>query len=463
MNRIRTIILGIILFIAIPVVITASTIWMGYEVYHSDKIGDFWGISDEDIQKVTNPGAVYNISDLSGYSAYISNRTELIGKNMKDSFYWYNKSRLGYVKLIKVKPGQEISFLFSAEKYVYCAEYDKDFKLLVDGSWLTTGDKHTLNGKTEWIMMVFRNATGDLSAGAGQNDEIKVADIQNLTHKYLILEPFTYTFNLNGGSYKGSSNSFTMKRLGVTSMTLPIPTRTGYAFAGWKAGDGQIYSGAIPVEYNQTLFGHASLDAVWSEVLPSSITLNKSDIVLEENSDESVQLTATISPQNALNKTITWSSSDTSVATVTGLGVVKPHKPGKAVITARSANGITGSCIVYVMGFQISLPEYCALDECYEIKVEVFYNGSSNSEGRKRILLNTDNSVELVRVGDEDITCKVLCETAAQYGGNYNRMENNCIVDTMESVSVFYRLKAEKEPTKNGDYEGKITFNVSVK
>lgn len=458
----KYIFISILFFIAIPFIITASAAWNGHEVYYPDRSGDLWGIKEDSIEKVTNPGAVYNISDLSSYSAYISNRTELIGNSMDKSFYWYNKSRLGYIKLIKVTPGQEISFLFSAEKYVYCAEYSGDYKLLVDGSWLTTGDAFKLNSKTEWIMLVFRNATGDLSAGAGQSDEIKVSDIANLTHKYLILQPFTYTFNLNGGSYNGSTNSFTRERLGVTKMTLPIPKKEGYVFTGWKASDGRVYEATIPVEYNQALFGHSTLDATWSAILPSQITLNKTDFVMEENSDEKVQLTATINPTNALDKSIVWSSSDSSVASISNTGEVTAHRTGKTTITAKTVNGKTATCVVYVMGFKISLPEYCMLNECYEIKIDIYNNGSSNSENRKRILLYTDESVELARVGDLTTTHMVLSETSLMYEGNYSKPQTNCIANTMESISVFYRLKSLEDITKNGDYEGSVTFNVSV-
>ncbi len=463
MNKIKLILCGALICIFIPLSIYAATIWKGKEVYYPDKSGVLWEVKAESIEKVTNPGAVYSINDLSEYSAYITNQVAFIGDKIEHSFYWYNKSRLTYVKLIKVVPGQDVSFLFSAEKYVCCAEYDSSYTLLRDGDWLTTGDTLTVTDSTEWLVLIFRNATGDLSAGAGQEYEITTTDIQDLTHKYLILEPFTYTFNLNGGSYGGYANSFTIKRLGVTKMTLPAPTRIGYTFSGWKAKDGVVYNTEIPVEYNQALFADAVLEAVWNPITPTGIVLNKTDIVLEENSEDSATLTAMVYPSNSLDKSVTWTSSNPSVATVSSTGVVKPGKAGKTIITATASNGMSTSCTVYVMGFQVSLPEYCSLDESYEIKVDVFYNGDSTSEGRKHILLETDDSVELVRVGDVDTTCQVLAETSVTYGGDYNRVNNNrCIVNTTESVSVFYRLKSAEEIQKNGDYEGSVTFSVSV-
>ncbi len=51
------------------------------------------------------------------------------------------------------------------------------------------------------------------------------------------------------------------------------------------------------------------------------------------------QLTATVTPANAANKMVSWSSSDNSVATVDASGLVKGVKNGKAVITASAGGG----------------------------------------------------------------------------------------------------------------------------
>lgn len=68
--------------------------------------------------------------------------------------------------------------------------------------------------------------------------------------------------------------------------------------------------------------------------------------VTEVTAGETITLTATVSPENATNKTVTWSSSDTTVATVKD-GVVTGVKAGEATITA-SAGGKTGTFKVTV-------------------------------------------------------------------------------------------------------------------
>ena len=77
-------------------------------------------------------------------------------------------------------------------------------------------------------------------------------------------------------------------------------------------------------------------------IYPQSVTLDKSALVLTEG--ESAMLNAEIMPQNASNKTVTWSISDTDVAQISASGKVTAKKTGNAVITAQTVNGIKASC-----------------------------------------------------------------------------------------------------------------------
>ena len=81
-----------------------------------------------------------------------------------------------------------------------------------------------------------------------------------------------------------------------------------------------------------------------SIVSVESITLSSTE--KRVTAGESFTLTAQVLPTNATNKTVTWTSSDNSVATV-NQGVVNTLKEGSAVITA-SAGGKSASCKVFV-------------------------------------------------------------------------------------------------------------------
>ena len=79
---------------------------------------------------------------------------------------------------------------------------------------------------------------------------------------------------------------------------------------------------------------------------PTSVSLNKTSLTLDVG--KSYTLTKTVSPSNAANKKCTWSSSDTSVATVDGNGKVTAKASGTATITVKTSNGKTATCKVTV-------------------------------------------------------------------------------------------------------------------
>ena len=82
-----------------------------------------------------------------------------------------------------------------------------------------------------------------------------------------------------------------------------------------------------------------------SQTIPvTSISVNPTSLTLEEG--ETANISATVSPSNATDKTVAWSSSSTAVATVKE-GVVTAVKEGSATITAK-AGGKTATCAVKV-------------------------------------------------------------------------------------------------------------------
>lgn len=108
-----------------------------------------------------------------------------------------------------------------------------------------------------------------------------------------------------------------------------------------------VKAGSATITVYSFNYGVSSTCAVTvNEVYATSITLDKTEITLEEYSTE--QLTATVLPDNTSNKTVTWTSSDEAVATVDADGMVTAVKAGTATVTATTTNGLTATCSVTV-------------------------------------------------------------------------------------------------------------------
>lgn len=88
-------------------------------------------------------------------------------------------------------------------------------------------------------------------------------------------------------------------------------------------------------------------------VLVGKITLTAESLSLRPG--ETSQLVATTEPANAANKAVTWTSSNTSVATVSADGVVTAVAGGTAVITVKAADGseISVTCSVTVVPYAV--------------------------------------------------------------------------------------------------------------
>ena len=86
------------------------------------------------------------------------------------------------------------------------------------------------------------------------------------------------------------------------------------------------------------------------------VKLDKTEAVIDKG--KTVTLTPTVYPSKLEDRSVTWKSSDTKIATVSSSGKVKGVKAGKAVITCTSnATGLSTTCQVTVSGVSLDKSE----------------------------------------------------------------------------------------------------------
>ena len=93
-------------------------------------------------------------------------------------------------------------------------------------------------------------------------------------------------------------------------------------------------------------------------VHPSAVTLSKSTMKVVEGATDS--LSAAVMPLNTTDKSVTWSSTDESIAKVSAAGLVTGVKAGTATITAATVDGsVKADCAVTISPAPLSAGKQC--------------------------------------------------------------------------------------------------------
>lgn len=169
---------------------------------------------------------------------------------------------------------------------------------------------------------------------------------------------------------------------------------------------------------------------------PSEIKLNTSSVTLDKIGD-TYSLVPTLYPTNAniYNKSVSWSSSDSSVVSVEN-GTVKALKEGTAVITCSSSgnSSVSASCTVTVKSKSTTNPsEQGKTDPAYTFKVSTDLTYSTKFEGGDLIDFNITTNAPIDKINI------VVSNSILQYSnvfvkpGKYDfcyyaRKQGNCTV-----------------------------------
>lgn len=137
------------------------------------------------------------------------------------------------------------------------------------------------------------------------------------------------------------------KNQNMLTVALKATGKVGTSSITLTKQDCGALDGSKLIDYGYTAPAATSVTTVAKQVAVSMITVSPKTLNLEVG--QTGTLTATVTPGNATDKTVTWTSSDKNVATVDkDKGVVTAVGKGTAIITATAAGGKTATCTVTV-------------------------------------------------------------------------------------------------------------------
>ena len=207
-------------------------------------------------------------------------------------------------------------------------------------------------------------------------------------------------------------------------------------------------------------------------VAVSGVALDKK--VATINVGKTVTVKATVTPANAANKTLAWTSSNTKIATVSN-GVVKGVKAGRVVITAKTTDGsnISATCTVTVKQpvTSISLSKKATMYTGKKLTLKAKVNPANASN--KALTWKSFNT-KIAKVASNGVVTGVKAGTVkiTATAKDGSRKSATCTVTVRQSVSKITLSKTNVVlPKKGSSYNVRVTVapknaynkNVAVK
>ena len=202
------------------------------------------------------------------------------------------------------------------------------------------------------VMPVASAATGSISVGdntltVGESTTVRANVSLNQYEYGYNLNQATYTWSGNGATAAGTGSSFTFEAAAAGTYTINLSVSIPVSWGGGQPMTVNCGSKTIEVT------------APAAPVAVTGVTIKKGGTATTAFSmdvdDSNVTLTASVAPDNA-TQTVTWASSNTSVATVNN-GVVHPVSAGTTKITATSTadNTKKAECTVTVHDYSVTV------------------------------------------------------------------------------------------------------------
>ncbi len=197
---------------------------------------------------------------------------------------------------------------------------------------LTAGQSFIARSKNHYAALELANEQGEPQETVPGQDTISTQ-----AEKYKVL------LSIRGAGTVTGSDLYTKGDYASLTAT----PEEGYSFDGWYLKGQKLSDEASG--YGFTVKESRTIEArfVPIKISVTGITLSKTTLTME--SESKTELQAIITPADATDQTVVWSSSDEFVVTVNQAGQLIAHKSGTAIITATSLDSnYTASCTVTV-------------------------------------------------------------------------------------------------------------------
>ena len=194
--------------------------------------------------------------------------------------------------------------------------------------------------------------------------------------------------------------------------------------------------------------------------LASSVSLNRSEAQVSRG--KKLQLLATVLPEDTTDKTITWTSSNKNIATVSDKGVVTGVKVSKdpVIITATTSNGKSAECYITVTepvtGIKISPKKKTIyVGNTFTIKTTLY--PLANDSINKNVTFRTSDKAVATVDANGKVTpkaggkCTIYCTSV---DGGYIA---KCVVTVKEKVSSIKLNRSKLQLAVNSKYQLKAT------
>ncbi len=197
-----------------------------------------------------------------------------------------------------------------------------------------------------YTFLVEKEASGNIKITyqGKATKEPRIANIQVTGTTINSISVKVIASNANGASYKYSIKNVTN---GDTSFTLATTdTANEYTFTGLTINNDYIIQVELVTAEGTDVKETSTIKTEPPKV--TTITLDKTNIELVKGGTDTI--VATVLPENALDKTITWTSSNEAVVTVDNAGNITAEGEGVAIITVTSneVSTVTATCNITV-------------------------------------------------------------------------------------------------------------------